>query len=335
MSKKTNKLRVLTGIKPTGEIHLGNFSGAIKPTIELSQNPENEVIFLCPDWHGLTNKGQIFQPGQLSHHVICTYLALGFELENNAIILQSDFSQIQENAWYLACTCSAGLLERSHAYKDALASGKEATAGLLFYPTLMASDIVTFAAHLVPVGKDQAQHLEYASDMVRHFNQATNSQTFLEPKPLFQDNPILLGIDGRKMSKSYQNTISLFGPQKETEKAVKNIKTDSKGLNESKNPEECLIYQLFCSFASLEAKEHMKEQLIKGMGYGYGHAKQDFLQEHQRVFGQKRELYEHYLNNPQEVQKLLKNGYEKCLNYANEVTQKARQALGLKSYKLW
>lgn len=327
-----NRTRILTGIKPTGQLHLGNYFGAIRPMVEMSQDPNNEVILLCPDWHGLTNKATIFHPGELTYINIATCLALGFNLKNNAIILQSDFPQIQENAWYLACTSAAGLLERSHAYKDALANGKEATAGLLFYPVLMASDIMTFDAQFVPVGKDQAQHLEYASDMAKHFNNAVNKHVYIEPKGLLQDIPLLIGSDGRKMSKSYNNTIPLFAPKKEIEKAVKEIKTDSKGLDDPKNPEECLVYVLFKSFASTEALTYMKERLEKGTGYGYGHAKKDFLEEHERVFGSKRELYEHYVSNPNEVKLLLKDGYTRATTYAQSVTLRARQSLGLKSF---
>jgi tryptophanyl-tRNA synthetase len=271
-------------------------------------------------------------PGNLTSSIIAVYLALGFQLKDNAILLQSDFPQIQENAWYLSCSCAAGLLERSHAYKDAIASGKEATGGLLFYPVLMSSDILTFDAQIVPVGKDQSQHLEYASDMAKLFNNAVKKEVYLEPKPLLQETPTLIGTDGRKMSKSYNNTIPLFGTKKEIEKAVKEIKTDSKGLNDPKNHEDCLIYLLLKSFGSAEAVQHMKERLEKGTGYGYGHAKQDFLQEHEKVFGAKRELYEYYLNNPQEICTSLSEGYKRCQGYAEKTTSKARNALGLKSY---
>ena len=328
----TQKTRILTGIKPTGQLHLGNYHGAIQPMVALSQDPQNEVLLMCPDWHGLTNRAGLLEPGERTPSVMASFLALGFQLKNNTIFLQSDFPQIQENAWYLSCTCAAGLLERSHAYKDALANGKDPTSGLLFYPVLMAADIVTFGAQLVPVGKDQMQHLEYASDMVKLFNNAVQKKVFLEPKGLVQDFPVLLGTDGRKMSKSYQNTIPLFAPKKELEKAVKEIQTDSKGLDEPKNPETCLVYQLFQSFASKDAQKNMKERLERGVGYGYGHAKKDFIEEHERVFGSKRELYEHYVHQEDSIKTLLKEGMERARSYAVETTAKARQALGLKSY---
>ncbi|MES2613940.1 MAG: tryptophan--tRNA ligase [Bdellovibrionota bacterium] len=327
-----NRNRILTGMKPTGQVHLGNYLGAIRPAVEMSHNENNEVILLCPDWHGLTNKMDMLLPGSLTNSIIAVYLALGFNLKNNAIILQSDFPQIQENAWYLACACSAGLLERSHAYKDALASGKEATSGLLFYPVLMASDIMTFDAQTVPVGKDQLQHLEYASDMAKLFNNAVKKPVYLEPKPIIQNTPTLLGTDGRKMSKSYNNAVPLFSTKKELEKAVREIKTDSKGLDDPKNPDECLVYELFKSFASQEAIAYMKERLEKGVGYGYGHAKKDFLGEHEKVFGAKKELFDHYLSSPNEIKNLLQDGYTRAISYANKVTARARNALGLKSY---
>jgi tryptophanyl-tRNA synthetase len=196
----------------------------------------------------------------------------------------------------------------------------------------MASDILSFDAEIVPVGKDQSQHLEYASDMAKLFNNATKKNVFREPKPQLQETPSLLGTDGRKMSKSYHNTIPLFAPKKELEKAVKEIKTDSLGLNDPKNPEECLVYLLLKSFGSADAVSYMKERLEKGVGYGYGHAKQDFLAEHERVFGAKRELYQHYLGNQKEVRDLLQDGYARCQSYAQHMTARSREALGLKSY---
>ncbi len=331
---KTDRKRFLTGMKPTGEFHLGNYYGAIAPAVELSKNSDYEVLLLCVDWHGLTNRSKILVPGQLTHKIISVYLALGFSLKNNSILLQSDFKEIQENSWYLSCTASAGLLERAHAYKDALANGKEATAGLLYYPLLMSSDIITFDAEIVPVGKDQLQHLEYASDMAKSFNYAVQSNVYKEPQAKLEETPTLVGADGRKMSKSYDNVIPVFGTKREIEKCVKSITTDSKTLDEVKDPATCLVFQIFKSFASKEAIEHMKTSLEKGVGYGYGHAKKDFLDEHQRVFAEKQKLYEHYFNNSDEVSVLLKDGYDRAREYAEKVTARARKALGLRTYKL-
>lgn len=323
--------RILTGMQPTGVPHLGNYFGGIRPAVEMSHAPENEVILLCVDWHGLTNRSKIQMPGELTYQILAVYLALGFNTKDNSIILQSDFSQIQQNAWYLSCATGVGLLERAHAYKDALANGKDATAGLLYYTVLMSSDILSFDAQVVPVGKDQSQHLEYASDMARMFNNLVQTDVFVEPQALIQDVPLLLGLDGRKMSKSYNNTIPLFAPKKELEKRVKEIKTDSAGLNDPKDPEQCLIFKMFQSFASPEAVAHMKERLETGVGYGYGHAKSDFVDEYERVFGEKRKIYDHYLSNPNELKPLLSDGYERAQHYAETVTQRARQALGLKT----
>lgn len=326
-----HRKRFLTGMKPTGEFHLGNYYGAIGPAVALSQDPNNEVLLLCVDWHGLTNQSQMLVPGHLTHKIISVYLALGFNLARNAVILQSDFKEIHENAWYLGCASSSGLLERAHAYKDALANGKESSCGLLFYPLLMSSDIITFGAEIVPVGKDQLQHIEYASDMVRSFHHVVQQKVYVEPQPKLEDIPTLVGTDGRKMSKSYHNVIPVFGTKAEIEKSVKEIKTDSKTLDEPKNPSECLIFQIFSSFASPEAIAYMKESLQKG-GYGYGHAKKDFLAEHQRVFTEKQKLFEYYYSNPAEVKRLLRDGYERTCEYAQTTTRRAREALGLVSY---
>lgn len=330
---KSNKKRFLTGIKPSGEVHIGNYFGAIKPCIEQSQDQNNEVILMCVDWHGLTNKNEIFRPGELSHPLIALYLALGFNINDNSIVLQSNFPQIQENSWYLSCVTASGMLERSHAYKDALANGKTPTAGLLFYPALMSSDILTFDSHFVPVGKDQAQHLEYASDMAQLFNNAVKKNVFNIPKSIIQETPTLVGTDGeRKMSKSYDNVIPIFSPKKELERKVKEIKTDSKGLDDPKDPDTCTIFQIFKSFASPQAISYMKEKLENGIGYGYGHAKKDFIDEHEKVFGNYRDKYEYYLNDIDAVKKLLRPGYERAHSYAEQVTKRAREALNLKNY---
>ncbi|MCA2961255.1 MAG: tryptophan--tRNA ligase [Silvanigrellales bacterium] len=324
------RTRVLTGVKPTGDIHIGNYYGGIKPCVDLSQQDDFEVILMCADWHGLTNRAKILEAGEKTPGILAAYLALGFNLKGNALILQSAFPQILENSWYLSCVTSVGLLERAHAYKDALQNGKEPTGGLFYYPVLMASDIMTFDAEVVPVGKDQAQHLEYASDMGKSFNAATKKNVYFEPKALIQETPLLVGIDGeRKMSKSYNNDIPLFGAAKDAEKRIKEIKTDSKGLDDVKDPETCVVFQMLKSFGSPEAVAHMKERLENGTGYGYGHAKKDLLDEYNRFFGAKRELYEHYLNEPSEVAKALEPGHEAMAKVADAVTTRARDALQL------
>jgi tryptophanyl-tRNA synthetase len=322
--------RILTGVQATGDMHLGNFYGAIRPSVELSRDPQNQVILLCADWHGLTNKAKIKEPGQKAPAIVAAYLALGFELKGNAIIRQSQFPQIMENAWYLSCVSAVGLLERAHAFKDAVANGKEATAGLFYYPVLMASDIMTFDAECVPVGKDQAQHLEYCSDMGKLFNNAVQSEVFHEPLAMIQETPLLVGIDGqRKMSKSYGNDIPLFATSKEVEKKIKEIKTDSKGLDDPKDPNTCAVFQILQSFAPSDAVEYMKDRLEKGVGYGYGHAKKDLHEEYVRFFEEKRLAFEHYLSSPKEVENKLGNCFEDMTLLANTVRDRARASLGL------
>ncbi|MEY3901990.1 MAG: hypothetical protein RL189_1296 [Pseudomonadota bacterium] len=324
------RTRVLTGAKPTADLHVGNYFGAIRPAVEASLDKSKEVILMCVDWHGLTDRAKILEPGKNTAGLLATYLTMGFSLEDNMCIVQSEIPQIQEIAWYLSCVSAVGLLERAHAYKDAVANGKEPTAGLFNYPVLMAADIVTFDAQVVPVGKDQSQHLEYASDMVKLFNNAVGRPVLFEPKALIQETPLLIGIDGeRKMSKSYGNHLPLFAPKKDIEKRCKEIKTDSKGLDDPKDPETCAVFQILKSFGSNESIEYMEDRLRRGTGYGYGHAKKDLFEEHERVFGSKRELYEHYLNSPREVAQLLSSGHEKARQLAATVRQRVRDALGL------
>ncbi|MBM3381448.1 MAG: tryptophan--tRNA ligase [Betaproteobacteria bacterium] len=324
------RVRVLTGAKPTADLHVGNYFGAIRPAIEASHDPAKEVILMCVDWHGLTDRAKILEPGKFSASLLATYLTMGFSLENNMVILQSEIPEIPEMAWYLSCVSAVGLLERAHAYKDALGSGKEPTVGLFNYPILMASDIVTFDAQVVPVGKDQSQHLEYASDMVKLFNNAVGRPVLFEPKAEIQPTPLLIGIDGeRKMSKSYGNHVPLFAPKKEIEKKIKEIKTDSKGLDDPKDPESCAVFQIMKSFGSKEAIAYMEERLRQGTGYGYGHAKKDLIDEHERVFGSKRELYEHYLNSPRELAQVLAPSHQRARTIAATVRQRVRDALSL------
>lgn len=324
------RTRVLTGAKPTSDLHVGNYFGAIRPAIEASHDPSKEVILMCVDWHGLTDRNKILEPGKFTAGLLATYLTMGFSLDKNMIVLQSEIPEIPEIAWYLSCVSVVGLLERAHAYKDAVSGGKEPTVGLFNYPILMAADIVTFDAQVVPVGKDQSQHLEYTSDMVKLFNNAVGRSVLFEPKPQIQETPLLIGIDGeRKMSKSYGNHLPLFAPKKDIEKKIKEIKTDSKGLDDPKDPETCAIFQILKAFASPDCINYMEERLRRGTGYGYGHAKKDMLDEHERIFGSKRELYEHYINNPREMAEQLKPAHHHARQIATTVRQRVRDALGL------
>lgn len=329
------RVRILTGVKPSGSLHLGNYFGAIRPSIAESKRPESEVILMCVDLHALTNRAQIREAGDHTHPLLAAYLALGFETNGNSIILQSEFPQILEIAWFLACVTNVGLLERAHAYKDALANGKDPTCGLFYYPVLMASDILTFAAEQVPVGKDQAQHLEYASDMAGYFNAAVGTEVLRKPKPVIQDVPLIVGIDGeRKMSKSYNNEIPMFAPPAVIEKRIKSITTDARGLDDPKDPDTCAIFLLLKTFASAARVEDMRQRLLRGKGYGYGHAKGDLIEAHRETFGAHQALYEHYIQNPGEMHKLLEPGRERARQIAADTRYRARDALGLKSTAL-
>lgn len=331
----TNKTtRVLTGIKPTADLHIGNYFGAIKPCVEFSRQPGYEVLLFCADWHALTDRARILEAGRNSLPMLAAFVAFGFNTEGHSLMLQSDFPEIQEVAWYLSCATTLGLLERAHAYKDAVASGKKPTAGLFYYPVLMTADILTFDSDVVPVGSDQAQHLEYASDMAKLFNNAVGKDVFREPKPLIKDDvPLLVGTDGeKKMSKSYDNYVPLFGSKKEIEKRIKGIKTDSLGLDEPKNPDQCAVFKILQAFGSPEAVADMRSKLEKGKGYGYGHAKLDLIAEHERVFGAKRAEYEHYVNSPKELWAKMEPGYARAKAYASAVRARAREALELKGF---
>ena len=320
---------VLTGVKPTGDLHLGNYVGAIRPMVQRSLGRDGRVLLMCVDWHGMSDRVHILEPGRMSRPMIAAFLALGFNAKDHSLILQSEFPEIQEVAWALGCVSGVGLLQRAHAYKDAVANGKEPTVGLFYYPVLMAADILTFDATEVPVGKDQVQHLEFASDMGKAFNHAVGSEVFREPRPVLQEQAILTGTDGRKMSKSYRNTIPLFGEKKAVEKLIKAIVTDSKGVNDVKEPESCAIFQIMRSFGRQEAVADMADGLAKGTGYGYGHAKLALIEEYEHQFGQHRQAYEHYLRADNEVRDLLAPGYEWAATKAAATRQRLRESLGL------
>lgn len=253
------KKKILSGIQPTGQIHLGNYFGAIKHHIDLSKDPNNTVIIIIADYHALTSSKNANDLYKNVIDIYKTYVALGFNFgtehhlkhvfpDGNYIIRQSSMPELIELAWILACCTGKGTLDRAHSFKDKIANNIDPSCGLYFYPILMAADILMFDADYVPVGKDQHQHVQIAQQLSKHFNTVYKTNLFKYPEPLFSENPLIPGIDGRKMSKSYNNTIPIFAEHEDIKSIVSKIKTDSTPLGQPLNHESCNIYNLIKLF---------------------------------------------------------------------------------------
>jgi len=267
--------RILSGVQPSGLLHLGNYFGAMAQHIALQD--EGEAFYFIADYHALTTVQDRARLTAAVRDVALDYLALGLDPDKAAFFRQSDLPEVCELSWILATVTGLGLLERATSYKDKLARGLQPRAGLLFYPLLMAADILACRSDLVPVGKDQVQHLEMARDMADAFHAAFDCRVFRRPEArLAPAAEVVPGTDGQKMSKSYGNTVPIFAEGAELKKAVMGIRTDSLGVDDPKVPEECTVYQLYRLVAPPAAAQEMAEKLARG-GYGYGTAKQALL----------------------------------------------------------
>src|SRR5205085_7137074 len=270
-------MRILSGIQPTGILHIGNYFGMMRPAIALQESAANETFYFIADYHALTT---INDPETLranSRRIALDFLACGLDVERGALFRQSDVAQVAELTWILSTVTPKALLERGHSYKDKVARGLPASAGLFNYPVLMAADILIYDSDLVPVGKDQKQHLEMTRDIAVKFNETygtePDGQIFKLPEPQIQaTTETVPGIDGQKMSKSYGNTIDIFGEEKETRKRVMSIVTDSTAVEAPKNPDSSTIFHLFSLFGSKDEVAEMRDRFHEG-GIGYGEFK--------------------------------------------------------------
>lgn len=317
---------LLTGIRASGEIHLGNYFGAMQPA--LARQIEYDSYLFVANYHGLTTTPA---PQELRHHTLAitaAWLSAGLDLKKTVLWRQSDVPEHIELCYVLTCLTTMGLLERAHSFKDAMAKSKTVKAGLFIYPVLMAADILLYQSDYVPVGKDQAQHLEMTRDIATFFNE-TYGELFKLPKALILDDvAIVPGIDGRKMSKSYDNGIQLFGNEAELKKQIMGIKTDSKGLNDPKVAEECTIYQLYKLVAPASDAAEMKTKLERG-GYGYGDAKKALFAAVLDRFGPMRQDYDRWMNSPDEIEKILKQGADRAREKAGKMMARVREMIGL------
>lgn len=321
-----NKPVLLTGIRASGDIHLGNYLGAIQPALKLQAS--HDAFFFVADLHGLTTNPPAETLKNNIRKIAAAWLACGLDVNQSVLWKQSDVKEHVELSYILSCVTSMGLLERAHSYKDALAKSKVVKVGLFYYPVLMAADILLYNADFVPVGKDQVQHLEMARDIATFFNE-TYTPTFNSPKALVQDDvAIVPGIDGRKMSKSYDNGIDLFADEKVLKKQIMAIKTDSKGLDDPKIANECTVFQLYKLIATSSEAQTMKTKLEAG-GFGYGDAKKMLLSKILDGYAAARNEYSRWIGAPSELDEVLSRGAEIARGRAAKIMSQVKRAIGL------
>lgn len=326
---------LLTGITTTGTPHLGNYVGAIRPAIAASQQEGSNAYYFLADYHALIKCQDPALVHRSGLEIAATWLALGLNTDNVVFYRQSDIPEITELTWLLTCVTAKGLMNRAHAYKDSvqknLDSGEDAdfgiTMGLFSYPVLMAADILMFNGKRVPVGRDQIQHIEMARDIAQRFNHIYGEH-FVLPEAVVDDNvAVLQGLDGRKMSKSYNNTIPLFLPEKQLKKHINKIKTNLLEPGEPKDPETSTVFQVWQAFATPEQTETMRQEFANGIAWG--EAKKQLFELVNEELAAPRERYNELLENPDYIEQKLKEGAEKARAYSQPFMQKLRAAVGI------
>lgn len=319
-------MRVLSGIQSSGECHLGNYFGAMRQHVALQG--EGEAIYFIADYHSMTSVREAELRRRLVHELALDYLACGLDPERAILYRQSDLPEVCELAWLLTTVTPMGLLQRAHSYKDKIAQGLQPDHGLFAYPVLMAADILQYNSDLVPVGQDQKQHLEMARDIATKFNQTYGVEVFQLPEPHILDGvAVVPGTDGRKMSKSYDNTIRMFWPQKQLRKAIMGIVTDSTPVEEPKDTGQTL-FQLWSLFATQEERKELFARARAG-GLGYGEVKKDLLARLLEAFGPMRERREALARTPGAVEEILRDGARRARELSAPVLEAARDASGL------
>ena len=319
--------RILTGIQSSGKPHLGNILGAIKPSIELSKNSKNESLFFIADLHSLINIKDSKIRNENTLAVAASWIAMGFDHDKNYFYRQSKITEVCELAWYLNCFTPYPMLSNSHSFKDKSDNLSDVNSGLFTYPVLMAADILLYDSEIVPVGKDQKQHLEITRDIAKSFNH-NYGETFIVPESKIDKNvQTIPGTDGRKMSKTYDNTIDIFADKKSLKKQIMSIVTDSKGLDDKKNPETCNVFKIFKLIASEVEVKEMKKKYTEG-GYGYGHAKTHLLNLILELYSDERKLFSELIKNKDHLYKILEKGERKAKIIAEEVLVRVRSRLG-------
>jgi len=318
---------ILTGIQPSGALHLGNYFGAIQPAIEMQNGDNVQPVYFIADYHALTSISNADDLRRFTFDAAAAFLACGLDPQHTILFRQSDVPQVQELTWLLSVVTPMGLLERATSYKDKIAQGAETNHGLFAYPVLMAADILLYGSDLVPVGKDQKQHLEMTRDIAQKFNDRYGT-VFKLPEPAIREaTAVVPGIDGRKMSKSYGNTIPLFGEEKEIKKPVMSIKTDSTPIEQPKQIEGTVLGQLMQAVNPSVYPDFVAQAAKPGTGYG--DLKKKLLAEIVARFLPYQEKYRYLQAHPDEVEDILREGAARARAPANPVLEKARQATGL------
>ncbi len=319
--------RILTGIQSSGKPHLGNLLGAIMPAIELSKKPGNDSFLFIADLHSLTTIKNAQERIDNVRAVAAAWLACGFDVDKNCLYRQSHIPEVCELTWYLSCFTPFPMLANAHSFKDKSDRLADVNAGLFTYPVLMASDIILYNADYVPVGKDQKQHLEITRDIASSFN-AAYGETFVVPEAKIDDALMTIpGTDGQKMSKSYGNIIDIFLPEKELKKQVMSVVTDSTPLEAPKNPDKDNVFAIYKLVATREQTEILRQKYLAG-NFGYGHAKQALLEVLLERFSSERVAFNFYMENPEELERILAQGEAKARLVAQEVLAKVRDKLG-------
>lgn len=329
------KERILTGITPTGTPHLGNYVGAIRPAIAASNDDSKESFFFLADYHALIKCPDPQVIRQSSKEIAATWLALGLNTEQALFYRQSDIREIPELTWVLSCIAAKGLMNRAHAYKAAVqaneASGEDPdfaiTMGLFGYPVLMAADILLFNAQKIPVGRDQIQHVEMARDIAQRFNH-NYAQVFTLPEAVVgEDVAVLQGLDGRKMSKSYNNTIPLFLPEKALRKAINKIKTNLLEPGEPKDPDDSTVFQIWSAFAPAAETARMRKEFENGIAWG--EAKKQLFELVNGELASARDTYTRLMDDPAHIENVLQRGAERAREHSCRLMGQVREAIGI------
>ncbi|MGV8887319.1 MAG: tryptophan--tRNA ligase [Pseudomonas sp.] len=337
----TTRTRILTGITTTGTPHLGNYAGAIRPAILASRDSNADSFYFLADYHALIKCDDPLRIQRSRLEIAATWLAGGLDVDRVTFYRQSDIPEIPELTWLLTCVAAKGLLNRAHAYKASVDKNVETgedpdagiTMGLYSYPVLMAADILMFNAHKVPVGRDQIQHVEMARDIGQRFNHlfGQGKEFFTMPEALIEESVATLpGLDGRKMSKSYDNTIPLFSSAKEMKDAISRIVTDSRAPGEAKDPDNSHLFTLFQAFATPAQSDEFRSELLQGLGWG--EAKNRLFQLLDNELGESRERYHQLIERPADLEDMLQIGAKKARSVATPFLHELREAVGLRSF---
>lgn len=334
-----SKQRILTGITTTGTPHLGNYVGAIRPAIQMSQRADAESFFFLANFHALIKCHDPAQVEQSTREIAATWLALGLDTDNAVFYRQSDVPEIPQLSWILTCVAAKGLMNRAHAYKASVDANRDAgedpdfgvTMGLYSYPVLMAADILMFNATQVPVGKDQIQHIEMARDIAARFNHIFGEQFALPEAKVGENVAVLQGLDGRKMSKSYGNTIALFLPEKQLKKSINKIVTNLLEPGEAKDPDSSTVFQIWQAFATEQQTAEMRQAFLDGIAWG--EAKKQLFELVNEQIAEARERYNDLLSRPSDIEDILQAGGKKARAHSAPMLDAVRSAVGIRTIK--